>query len=102
QAASQSDLEGVVNAIQKLKITAVSEAEVTSAATPQEIVSLLSLRGCADLTDELDMATCSERPISSGGFGDIYRCRLNNGTHVAIKTIRLYGDSSEQDRKILK
>ncbi|KAG8712194.1 hypothetical protein FRC09_020133, partial [Ceratobasidium sp. 395] len=102
QAISQSDLEGVVDAIQKLEITAVSEAEVTSATTPQEIVSLLSLRGCADLTNELDMATCSERPISSGGFGDIYRCRLKDGTHVAVKTIRLYGDSSEQDRKILK
>ncbi|KAG8774359.1 hypothetical protein FRC12_002030 [Ceratobasidium sp. 428] len=102
QAVSQSNPESVADAIQKLEISVVPEAVITSAATPQEIVSLLSLRGCADMTDELDMATCSERPISSGGFGDIYRCRLKDGTHVAIKTIRLYGDSSEQDRKILK
>ncbi|KAG8773670.1 hypothetical protein FRC12_002387 [Ceratobasidium sp. 428] len=102
QAVSQSDLEGVTDAIQKLEMTPVPEAEVTSAATTQEIVSLLSLRGCADMTNELDMATCSEHPISSGGFGDIYRCRLKDGTHVAIKTIRKYTDSSEQNQKILK
>ncbi|QRV92292.1 Tyrosine kinase family catalytic domain protein [Ceratobasidium sp. AG-Ba] len=70
--------------------------------TPEEIVSQLSARGCADMTDQLDMTTCSERPISSGGFGDIYRCRLKNGVEVAIKTIRLYEGSSERDQKVLK
>ncbi|KAG8779179.1 hypothetical protein FRC12_024593 [Ceratobasidium sp. 428] len=78
------------------------DAEITSATTPEEIVSRLSLRGCADLTDQLDLATCTERPISSGGFGDIYRGDLKDGTQVAIKTIRLYVGSSEQDHKILK
>ncbi|KAG8722280.1 hypothetical protein FRC09_006527 [Ceratobasidium sp. 395] len=76
------------------------EAEVTSATTPEEIVSLLSLRGCANMTYRLDLASCSEIPISSGGFGDIYRCGLYDGTQVAIKTIRLY--SGSQDQKILK
>ncbi|KAG8795973.1 hypothetical protein FRC12_007319 [Ceratobasidium sp. 428] len=76
------------------------EAEITSATTPDEIMSRLGLRGCADMAHRLDLATCSEIPISSGGFGDIYRGRLNDGTQVAIKTIRLY--SSSQDQKILK
>ncbi|KAG8761813.1 hypothetical protein FRC12_009313 [Ceratobasidium sp. 428] len=76
------------------------EAEITGATTSEEIVSLLSLRGCADMTYRLDLATCSEIPISSGGFGDIYRCGLYDGTQVAIKTIRLY--SGSQDQKILK
>ncbi|KAG8739607.1 hypothetical protein FRC12_016264 [Ceratobasidium sp. 428] len=78
------------------------DAEITSATTPEEIVSHLSLRGCADMTDQLDLATCTERPISSGGFGDIYRGDLKDGTQVAIKTIRLYVGSSEKDQKILK
>ncbi|KAG8749064.1 hypothetical protein FRC12_013594, partial [Ceratobasidium sp. 428] len=82
--------------------TTEHEAEITSATTPEEIVSRLSLRGCADMTDQLDLATCTERPISSGGFGDIYRGDLKDGTQVAIKTIRLYAGSNEQDQKILK
>ncbi|KAG8792969.1 hypothetical protein FRC12_004338 [Ceratobasidium sp. 428] len=102
QTVSQSDPEGIADTLKELEITVVPEAEITSAATPQEIVLLLSLRGCADMTNELDMATCSEHAISSGGFGDIYQGRLKNGTHVAIKTIRKYTDSSEQNQKIFK
>ncbi|KAG8788164.1 hypothetical protein FRC12_014859 [Ceratobasidium sp. 428] len=102
QAFSQPDPEGSADTLKELEITVVPEAEITSAATPQEIVLLLSLRGCADMTNELDMATCSEHAISSGGFGDIYQGRLKNGTHVAIKTIRKYTDSSEQNQKIFK
>ncbi|KAG8790282.1 hypothetical protein FRC12_012286 [Ceratobasidium sp. 428] len=82
--------------------TTEAEAEITSATTPEEIVSRLSLRGCADMTDRLDLATCTKRPIASGGFGDIYRGDLKDGTQVAIKTIRLPVGSSEQDQKILK
>lgn len=48
------------------------------------------------------MATCSERPISSGGFGDIYRCKLKSGVEVAIKTVRLHDAESEQNQKHLK
>ncbi|KAG8716953.1 hypothetical protein FRC09_014975 [Ceratobasidium sp. 395] len=76
------------------------EAEITSATTLEEIVSILSLRGCADMTYRLDLATCSEIAISSGGFGDIFRARLSDGTQVAIKTIRLR--TGPQDQKILK
>ncbi|KAG8793501.1 hypothetical protein FRC12_002544 [Ceratobasidium sp. 428] len=82
------------------EISLEPEAEITSATTPEQIVSRLSLRGCADMTHRLNLAACSEIPISSGGFGDIHRGRLNDGTRVAIKTIRLYDGS--QDRKILK
>ncbi|KAG8793491.1 hypothetical protein FRC12_002534 [Ceratobasidium sp. 428] len=84
----------------ELGILPEPEAEITSATTLEEIVSILSLRGCADMTYRLDLATCSEIPISSGGFGDIFRARLSDGTQVAIKTIRLR--SGSQDQKILK
>ncbi|KAG9119007.1 hypothetical protein FRC07_006191, partial [Ceratobasidium sp. 392] len=102
QAVSRLDVRECANIMDQLEITANSEAEITSTSTTEEIVSRLCLRGCADMTDRLDWTTCSERPISSGGFGDIYRCTLKDRTEVAIKTIRLYVGSSEQDQKILK
>ncbi|QRV85566.1 Tyrosine kinase family catalytic domain protein [Ceratobasidium sp. AG-Ba] len=77
-------------------------AEINSVMAPNEIVRLLSLRGCTDLTNELDLDTCGDHPISSGGFGDIYRCKLISGTDVAIKTIRFIIDSVDQNRKHLK
>ncbi|KAG8790561.1 hypothetical protein FRC12_011567 [Ceratobasidium sp. 428] len=76
--------------------------EITSTTTPEQIVLHLSVRGCANLTDQLDLTTCSAYPISSGGFGDIYRCKLEDNRDVAVKTIRLYVDSSEQTQKHLK
>ncbi|KAG8795779.1 hypothetical protein FRC12_009786 [Ceratobasidium sp. 428] len=76
--------------------------EITSTTTPEQIVLHLGNRGCANLTDQLDLTTCSTYPISSGGFGDIYRCRLKSNVDVAIKTVRLYVDSSEQSQKHMK
>ncbi|KAG8795783.1 hypothetical protein FRC12_009790 [Ceratobasidium sp. 428] len=76
--------------------------EITSATTPEQIVLHLGTRGCRNLTNQLDLTTCSTYPISSGGFGDIYRCKLKNNIEVAIKTVRLYVDSSEQSQKHIK
>ncbi|KAG8795358.1 hypothetical protein FRC12_015491 [Ceratobasidium sp. 428] len=76
--------------------------EITSTTAPEQIVLHLGTRGCANLTDQLDLAACSAYPISSGGFGDIYRCKLKDDTDVAIKTLRLYVDSSEKSQKHMK
>ncbi|KAG8719985.1 hypothetical protein FRC09_010281 [Ceratobasidium sp. 395] len=76
--------------------------EITSTTTPEQIVLHLGTRGCANLTNQLDLSTCSTYPISSGGFGDIYRCKLKSNVDVAIKTVRLYVDSSEQSQKHMK
>ncbi|QRV92265.1 Vegetative incompatibility protein HET-E-1 [Ceratobasidium sp. AG-Ba] len=74
----------------------------TSIMNLADVVSSLRLRGCPDMTNQLDSTTGSEYPILSGGFGDIYRCKLRNGTEVAVKTIRLHGGLSHQDDKHLK
>ncbi|QRW06354.1 Tyrosine-protein kinase [Ceratobasidium sp. AG-Ba] len=79
-----------------------SEADATSITSLTDLVSNLQLRGCSDLTGQLDMSKASVYPISSGGFGDIYRCRLKSGVEVAVKTVRLYAGSSDQDKKYLK
>ncbi|KAG8792426.1 hypothetical protein FRC12_006141 [Ceratobasidium sp. 428] len=76
--------------------------EITSTTTPKQIVLYLGIRGCTNLTDQLDLTTCSAFPISSGGFGDIYRCKLKDDMEVAIKTIRLYADPTEQSQKHMK
>ncbi|KAG8701683.1 hypothetical protein FRC09_005196 [Ceratobasidium sp. 395] len=76
--------------------------EITSTTTLEQIVRHLGTRGCANLTDQLDLIACSTHPVSSGGFGDIYRCKLKDNMDVAIKTLRLYVDSSEQSQKHLK
>ncbi|KAG8721083.1 hypothetical protein FRC08_015891 [Ceratobasidium sp. 394] len=64
-------------------------AEITSLMTASEVIASLGARGCLNLSDQLDAESCSKYPISNGGYGDIYRAKLKNGTEVAIKTMRL-------------
>ncbi|KAG8694844.1 hypothetical protein FRC09_009566, partial [Ceratobasidium sp. 395] len=100
--AEQRGAQNRVDGRDQLKTTSEQEADITSAMAPEEIALRLSLRGYADMTEQLDLPTCSNRPISSGGYGDIFQGCLKTGTKVAIKTIRLYVGTSEQDQKILK
>ncbi|KAG9073581.1 hypothetical protein FS749_014963 [Ceratobasidium sp. UAMH 11750] len=74
----------------------VLAAEITSLMTPSEVIAHLGTRGCPDLGDQLDEGSCSKYPISNGGYGDIYRAKLKNGTEVAIKTMRLLLDAEGQ------
>lgn len=69
-----------------------------------EIIAALAKRGCEDLTTRVDPAACSEFPYAGGGFCDVYRGRLYNGTMIAIKSLRVYDgpEADSQRRKILK
>ncbi|KAG8763403.1 hypothetical protein FRC12_008563 [Ceratobasidium sp. 428] len=59
--------------------------------------------GCQDLTQILDLSACSEYPISSGGFGDIFRGKLKDNASVAIKCMRIVVDPySNEHKKHLK
>ncbi|QRV77405.1 Tyrosine-protein kinase [Ceratobasidium sp. AG-Ba] len=78
------------------------ESESISIVILVDVISSLRLRGCRDMTSQIDTTTGGDYPISSGGFGDIYRCKLRNGTEVAVKTVRLYVGSNDQDKKHLK
>ncbi|KAH7320532.1 kinase-like domain-containing protein [Rhizoctonia solani] len=44
--------------------------------------------GCPDLTEVLDSAQYSTDSVAAGGFGDIWKGKLFDGRHVAIKVIR--------------
>ncbi|KAG9119100.1 hypothetical protein FRC07_006058, partial [Ceratobasidium sp. 392] len=65
-----------------------------------EVIARLVEQGCANITNRLDLASCSVYPISRGGFGDIYRGKIQDGTQVAIKTTRLYEVNSNHQSEL--
>ncbi|KAG8740303.1 phosphatidylinositol-binding protein scs2 [Ceratobasidium sp. 414] len=62
-------------------------------ATPlSDVISLLVEHGCQDITEKLDPSAHGEYPVSSGGFGDVYKGRLRDGSPIAIKCMRVIID----------
>ncbi|QRV89040.1 mitogen activated protein kinase kinase kinase [Ceratobasidium sp. AG-Ba] len=80
----------------QLAITVSSEMPVST------IIEILVRRGCVDVTNRLDHSQCGAYPISGGGFGDIFRGKLNNGEPVAIKCRRLFLLEDRDGRKTVK
>ncbi|QRV73805.1 Tyrosine-protein kinase [Ceratobasidium sp. AG-Ba] len=77
------------------------ETVISKAMSMPDLVSVLVQHGCPDVTHSLDFSTCDEYPIGGGGFGDIYRGKLRDGTSVAIKSMKVAGpDLVEQQRKM--
>ncbi|CUA78045.1 hypothetical protein RSOLAG22IIIB_02660 [Rhizoctonia solani] len=62
--------------------------------TCTDVVNLLTKHDCTDLSSSLDTSVSSEYPIATGGLGDVFLGQLNDGTSVAIKTIRAYESSN--------
>ncbi|KAG9121785.1 hypothetical protein FRC07_002111, partial [Ceratobasidium sp. 392] len=75
---------------------------ISSFLSAREIARHLGEHGCQDITESLDIDSCSTYPISSGGFGDIYHGRLKDIRPVAIKTMRLQISPTENGQKSLK
>ncbi|KAG8713140.1 hypothetical protein FRC09_019055 [Ceratobasidium sp. 395] len=75
---------------------------ISSSMLAAEIIPLLISSGCPDVTSELDLNQCGIRPITGGGFGDIYQGMLVGGVKVAIKCPRLFLTYDEQGKKVLK
>ncbi|CUA75625.1 hypothetical protein RSOLAG22IIIB_05990 [Rhizoctonia solani] len=53
-----------------------------------EMFEYLTRSGCPDLTQSINPNGYSKRSIATGGFGDIYKGKLNDGTPIAIKVWR--------------
>ncbi|KAB5593186.1 hypothetical protein CTheo_3349 [Ceratobasidium theobromae] len=62
---------------------------ITGAMLVDEILSHLAGHNCKDVTADIDIPSCSQIAISTGGFGDVYRGALLNGTRVALKCLRV-------------
>jgi hypothetical protein len=65
-------------------------------------VSRLVAHGCRDLSGSIDLSSFGEYPISNGGFSDVYRGHLVDGTRVALKLLRISAHSLGQYPKHLK
>ncbi|KAF8595616.1 kinase-like protein [Ceratobasidium sp. AG-I] len=67
-----------------------------------EVTQHLVNRACPDITQNIDLQRCTRSPIAGGGFGDIYRGSLVDGTEVAIKCSRVFVGSDDESQKKLK
>ena len=54
-----------------------------------EVATCLEDHGCKKITADLDLVSCSSDPVVFGGFADVYRGKLVDGSQVAVKTMRL-------------
>ncbi|KAG8699510.1 hypothetical protein FRC09_006579, partial [Ceratobasidium sp. 395] len=77
-------------------------AVISSFMTIHQTIQHLCEHGCQDVTERLDIDSSSTFPLSSGGFGDVYRGRFKDATPIAIKTMRLQISSTELGQKSLK
>lgn len=65
------------------------------------IIRNLVEHGCPEVTNLINVQGCTEWPVSSGGFGDVYQGKMFDTTQVAIKCARLFIGSNDSN-KILK
>ncbi|CAE6495549.1 unnamed protein product [Rhizoctonia solani] len=77
-------------------------APISKKTDAREVVLRLVDHGCKDLTGELDLSSFGENPVAHGGFSDIYRGLLLDGTRVAAKALRISVESISRDSKHLK
>ncbi|KAG8794233.1 hypothetical protein FRC12_000085 [Ceratobasidium sp. 428] len=77
-------------------------AVISSNMSISDIIKSLHSHGCRDISQQLDASSFSPRPVSRGGFSDIYFGRLRDGTPIAIKTVFIHNSDHEQERKYLK
>ncbi|KAF8721636.1 ephrin receptor, partial [Rhizoctonia solani] len=84
------------------QIESNEEPMITTNMPLSEILEHLGSHGCNDVTSELDESKCSQYPLSHGGFGDVFRGALRNGTRVGIKCLKIQLDSSGEREKHLK
>ncbi|CAE6413598.1 unnamed protein product [Rhizoctonia solani] len=74
---------------------------IRTSMTITEVTSILRRHCCKRLNRWLPISSCSRHPIATGGFGDIYLGKLENGKPVAVKVAR-YLTNSMRSRKQIK
>lgn len=78
----------------------VSDMPLNSLMSTTQVITHLGNHGCENITDRLDLSSCSVYPISSGGFGDVYRGKLLGSSQVAIKTMRILVNTDEAQKTL--
>ncbi|KAG8756219.1 hypothetical protein FRC11_005464 [Ceratobasidium sp. 423] len=75
---------------------------ISGSMSTTEILIQLGKHGCSEITNDIDLSNCSTFPEVAGGFGDIYRGALYDGSQVSIKCLRLMIDSGTTGWKHVK
>ncbi|CAE7132278.1 unnamed protein product [Rhizoctonia solani] len=63
---------------------------ISSKLDKSKVFELLVSNGCRDITSDIDASRCTEYPVSNGGFGNIYKGELRDGTETAVKCLRIF------------
>ncbi|KAJ1308940.1 hypothetical protein OPQ81_004623 [Rhizoctonia solani] len=83
--------------------SAMSRKSVANHLSSKDVFDQLVAHGCSDLSSVMDPEKYSDRSVTGGGFADIWKGSLQDGTEVAIKVWRFDSiDVSEDDPKKLK
>ncbi|QRV98040.1 Ephrin type-A receptor 4 [Ceratobasidium sp. AG-Ba] len=97
--AGSDSVEGANACTYETRMTATT---ITSTMGVGEVIPYLIERGCLDITDKLEVSQINNRPVAWGGFGAIYRSRLQDGTLVAVKYLKLDDADVSNGCKTLK
>ncbi|KAF8602002.1 kinase-like protein [Ceratobasidium sp. AG-I] len=73
---------------------------VSSIMSAGAVISKLGAHGCQNITNRLNPGSFGHYPISTGGFGDVYRGRLFDQSQVAVKTMRIHVNSDETKKPL--
>ncbi|KAF8599217.1 hypothetical protein BDV93DRAFT_560624, partial [Ceratobasidium sp. AG-I] len=66
--------------MQTIPSITVSGPPINNLMSATEVIAHLENHGCQDITDRLDLLACGPHPIANGGFGDVYRGKLLDGS----------------------
>ncbi|KAF8601997.1 kinase-like protein [Ceratobasidium sp. AG-I] len=77
-----------------------SGTHISSLMSPEAIISKLGAHGCQNITVRLNPGSFGHYPVSSGGFGDVYRGRLFDKSQVAVKTMRIHVNSDKTHKPL--
>ncbi|CAE6497506.1 unnamed protein product, partial [Rhizoctonia solani] len=79
-------------------INPVEEPKITAGMPLSDVLLHLNHHGCKDVTQDLDKSKCNEYPERIGGFGEVYRGVLRNGTKVSIKILKMMSTNGDENK----
>ncbi|KAH7310224.1 kinase-like domain-containing protein [Rhizoctonia solani] len=91
-----------LNAQQPVPLAATSPIVITHTTPIEEILSQFVMRGCVDLTGDLENCQVGRLPVLGGGFGDIYCGTFPDGQQVALKCLRIHFGVSDTEKRHLR
>ncbi|EUC62630.1 tyrosine kinase catalytic domain protein [Rhizoctonia solani AG-3 Rhs1AP] len=79
-------------------INPAEEPKITAGMPLSDVLLHLNHHGCKDVTQDLDKSKCNEYPERIGGFGEVYRGVLRNGTKVSIKILKMMSTNGDENK----